>query len=89
MRRRRQGCAAIKTVPSQVQRLLEWSRWGDPHLTLPYRSANLEQPGLNLLKVFDDTAADAAHDRDLVDGWARRLGLAGWYEWVPYRLDEA
>jgi hypothetical protein len=67
-----------------------WSRrWDDPLLSLPYRSANLGQAGLNLLKTFDDIPPTPGHDRELVDGWAKQLGLGGWYEWVPYTLDDA
>jgi hypothetical protein len=64
-----------------------WARlWGDDLLTLPYRSANLGQPGLRLLELFDTTPADPTNDLALVDAWAKELGLNRWYDWTPYRL---
>jgi hypothetical protein len=66
-----------------------WSRrWDDPKHSLPYRSINLGVAGRQLLETFDSIPSEPRHDRTLVDGWAKRLGLTGWYEWVPYRLDE-
>lgn len=52
---------------------------------LPYHAAGLGSTGESLLKVWDTVSAEPTADRNLVDSWASLLGLAGWYEWQPYR----
>jgi hypothetical protein len=65
-----------------------WARlFGDDKFTLPYRSAGHGPAGSQLLRIFDETPADPAHDRTLIDAWGKTLGLDGWFGWTPYRLD--
>jgi hypothetical protein len=53
-----------------------------PHLAVPWQAAGFERIGRSLLAIVQEPAA-AGSDRAIVDGWARQLGLEGWYEWVP------
>lgn len=60
----------------------------DPSISLPYRSIGADVDGNGLLDIFGEVEPKPAGDCDLVDRWADHLGLAGWYRWVPYRLED-
>ena len=63
-----------------------WSRqWADSALVAPYRLSGHLAEGEELLKILDTTPDTPAQDRDLIDGWGRRLGLDGWYEFEMVR----
>ena len=53
---------------------------------IPYRAAGVLDHGRELLAIFDDTPADAAHDRQLIDAWGKATGTQDWYSWIPYEL---
>jgi hypothetical protein len=59
-------------------------RLGQPQLSLPFRATGYLDPGLELLAVWQSTPDVAEHDRDIVDQWAKNLGIGSWYQWVPY-----
>jgi len=64
---------------------LFWNRqWNDPALSLAYKSAGFEKAGAELLATFDEIPGEPTNDRQLVDAWGTKLGLASWYEWVAY-----
>jgi len=63
-------------------------RLGQPQLSLPFKATGYLDPGLELLAVWQSTPDVAEHDRDIVDQWAKKLGIATWYQWVPYLAPE-
>jgi Ca2+-binding EF-hand superfamily protein len=64
---------------------LYWSqRLERPEVVNPYRSYGFESAGSELLKSFERIPNDAAHDYELVDGWAKSLNIRDWYVWVKY-----
>lgn len=52
---------------------------------IPFKSAGALREGKTLLNLFDTTPDDPAHDRQLIDFWARQLGMSDWYQWVSYQ----
>jgi hypothetical protein len=58
---------------------------GVQRYAIPFEAAGVLAEGHALLKIFDATPDDPAHDLALVDGWADYLGMNGWYEWIPYK----
>jgi hypothetical protein len=58
---------------------------GESLHAVPFEAMGLGQGGRDLLRLYDGTPSDAEHDRNLVDAWAVRLGLNGWYRWIPYQ----
>jgi hypothetical protein len=62
--------------------------WADqlnqPQLTLPFKSTGYFQTGQELLAIWKGVQEAAENDCALIDAWAEKLGIAGWYEWVPY-----
>jgi hypothetical protein len=65
---------------------LHWSqRLKKPSIVQPYIQAGYRPKAGELLDIYHQTPADAAHDRTLVDGWAEALGLSGFYQWIPYQ----
>lgn len=65
--------------------VLYWSqRLEKPEIVNPYRSRGFESAGNELLKIFEQIPADAEHDYELVDEWAKALGIRDWYVWVKY-----
>lgn len=64
---------------------LFWSRtWNDPLLAVPYKSAGYLATGEKLLSLFDEIPDEPANDKKLIDTWGSHVGLAGWYEFLPY-----
>lgn len=57
---------------------------GTQRYAIPFEAAGVLAEGRTLLEIFDATPDDPVHDRALVDHWAEKLGMSGWYEWVPY-----
>lgn len=53
---------------------------------IPYRGAGLLEVGELLMQRFDETPADVAHDRALIDAWGEQLGMSSWYQWLPYKM---
>ena len=52
---------------------------------IPFEAVGAVADGKTLLNLFDAIPDDPPHDRQLVDAWAERLGMTGWYEWVHYQ----
>ena len=64
---------------------LYWSRRLErPEIVNSYRSHGFESAGNELLKIFERVPSDAGHDYELVDEWAKYLGIRNWYVWVKY-----
>lgn len=62
-----------------------WSRaWGDPLLLSAYRATGFLDVGEELLRLWDEIPADPANDKKLIETWASKLDLGGWYELVPH-----
>lgn len=59
-------------------------RLNQPQLALPFKAAGYLQAGQELLAIWDSTPDLAENDRTIIDGWAEKLGIAGWYQWLPY-----
>jgi hypothetical protein len=57
---------------------------GTDEFTIPYEAAGALDAGRDLLAILDATPAAPDHDCELVDRWAQRLGMNGWYRWQPY-----
>lgn len=62
--------------------------WADrlqqPQASLPFKAAGFLNAGQELLAIWQSTPDVAENDRKIVDRWAEKLGIAGWYQWVPY-----
>lgn len=68
---------------------LYWAtRVNDDSISLPYRSVGAAADGKALLDIFHNVDPNPSSDRELVDRWAEKLGLSGWYMWKPYKLDD-
>lgn len=64
---------------------LYWAgQLNQPQLALPFKAAGFLQTGQELLAIWESTPDLAENDRALIDAWADKLGLAGWYQWLPY-----
>lgn len=57
---------------------------GSESYSIPYEAAGVLSHGRELLRIWDDTPSDAAHDCELVDKWAEATGMRDWYTWTPY-----
>lgn len=60
------------------------ARLNQPQLALPFKAAGYLQTGQELLEIWESTPDVAENDRVIIDAWAEKLGIAGWYQWVPY-----
>ena len=56
---------------------------GKPYLAVPYLSQGYGEVGRRLiaLALEDQNLGKEGGVRRIMDGWARELGLEGWYEW--------
>ena len=52
---------------------------------IPFNAAGALEDGRLLLYFFDTIKDDIFHDRQLVDSWAKQLGMTDWYQWVSYK----
>lgn len=59
-------------------------RLNQPQLALPFKAAGYLKAGQELLTIWESTPDVAENDRSIIDRWAEKLGIAGWYQWVPY-----
>jgi hypothetical protein len=57
-------------------------RLGQTQITLPYKASGYMEKGQELFDLWRDTPSDPAHDKSLIDRWAEKLSLQGWYTWV-------
>jgi hypothetical protein len=62
-----------------VDRLL-----GGTGYSIPFEAMGLIDVGRALLRDFDSVPPDPSSDRQLIDAWARQLGLSDWYRWAPF-----
>jgi hypothetical protein len=60
------------------------ARLSQPQLVLPFKAAGYLQAGQELLSIWEYTPDTAENDRTVIDGWAEKLGIVNWYQWVPY-----
>jgi hypothetical protein len=58
---------------------------GTESYAVPYEATGVLSHGRELLRVWDETSADATYDCELVDRWAAASGMTDWYTWIPYR----
>jgi len=54
---------------------------GVPPLAIPYQAAWFEALGRELIAITRAEPTTADSDREIVDGWAEKLGLSRWYVW--------
>lgn len=59
-------------------------RLNQPQLSLPFKAAGYLQAGQELGSLWQSTPDAAENDRAIIDGWAEKLGIVGWYRWMPY-----
>jgi hypothetical protein len=54
---------------------------GLPPLAVPYQAAGFEPLARELIAITRAEPTTADPDREIVDGWAEKLGLSRWYCW--------
>jgi hypothetical protein len=54
---------------------------GIPPLAIPYQAAGFEALARELIAITRAEPTTADPDREIVDGWAEKLGLSHWYCW--------
>lgn len=54
--------------------------WNAPMVFAPYIAAGYSQVAAELLGYHEQMSADVNHDRELVDAWAKHLGLDRWFK---------
>jgi hypothetical protein len=78
---------ATNTAMNSAFALFWANKLHDDSVVLPYRAIGEEGAGRALIDALGQVGASPSCDRDLVDRWAEKLGLQGWYKWVPYNLN--
>ena len=64
---------------------LFWAdKYGMRELFGPYRGSAYDAEGRALLRIWREVPSSPLHDKELIDRWGARLGLARWYRWAPY-----
>lgn len=78
------------TVPSHLlgpcaaYALLADRLLGVEKFVIPYLAAGVLDDGRELLRIWDEGPETPTYDGELVDRWADKLGMTGWYRWMPY-----
>ena len=57
--------------------------WNEPHLAAAFVSAGYGKIADDLLDLIDTIDASPDGDRQLVDAWAKTVGISDWYVTVP------
>jgi hypothetical protein len=57
--------------------------WNEPHLATAFVSAGYGKIADDLLNLIDTIDASPDGDRQLVDAWAKTVGISHWYMTVP------
>lgn len=52
---------------------------------IPFKATGTLEDGKELLDIFDQMQSTSAYDTQLVNAWAKQLGMQGWYQWIPYK----
>jgi hypothetical protein len=58
------------------------STWNEPEVAVPFTSAGYGKIGDELLGLVQSLDRSPDGDRELVNKWAERLGLAGWFQTI-------
>lgn len=53
--------------------------------SIPFKAVGALEDGIELLVIFDQMQQSSEYDIQLVDAWAKQLGMQGWYQWIPYQ----
>lgn len=57
-----------------------WAKlWDEPTISTPFAAAGYQEIGQTLISLNDSIPSDHDHDRELVDGWAKALGIDRWF----------
>jgi hypothetical protein len=56
--------------------------WNEPEVALPFTSAGYGRIGDELLGLVQSLDRSPDGDRELVNQWAERLGLADWFQTI-------
>ena len=76
--------ALVASLSMSAAFAIYWAeKFGQPQLTLPYLTTGHLAAGQALYDIWRDSSIDPGQDRSLIDAWASKLGLQGWYQWVP------
>ena len=71
------------SIAMNVAFALYWAeKFKHPQIALPYQAAGRLDAGRELLDIWQNIPDDPAKDMELIDTWADKLNLAGWYRWV-------
>jgi hypothetical protein len=54
--------------------------WNAPIIFAPYVAAGYSEVANKLVEFQEQIPDDSNHDRELVDAWAKHLGLDRWYK---------
>jgi hypothetical protein len=57
--------------------------YGEGGYSVGYRTAGYAGLGGELLDIWKKSSPEATGDKQLVDSWAKHLGIEKWYRWVP------
>lgn len=57
----------------------------ETNYSIPFKAAGALVEGNALLDIFDQMRDDSGYDTQLVNAWARQLGMKDWYQWIPYQ----
>lgn len=57
---------------------------GSQYYVIPFESMSATVEGDTLLEIWDRMPDTPLADNKLIDAWAERLGIRGWYVWVPF-----
>lgn len=75
---------SIQLAPPAAYALFADRLLGTSRYAIPFEAAGALPDGKILLNLFDTIPDDPGHDCQLADAWAQHLGMAGWYQWIPY-----
>jgi hypothetical protein len=75
---------AFRVLPAAYARFTD-RLLGSDFYSIPFETMSLMAGGDALLAIWDRMPTSPLSDNELIDAWAKQLGILGWYVWLPFR----
>jgi hypothetical protein len=78
----------INTAMNAAFALFWASETNEPRLAIPYSLLGVDTVGRRLLALLEEIPDDPAHDKPLIEAWAKELGMERYFHFKPHSLNE-
>jgi hypothetical protein len=77
----------INTAMNAAFALFWAAETNEPRLVIPYSLLGVDTAGRRLLALLEEIPDDPAHDKPLIEAWAKDLGMERYFHFKPHSLN--